>query len=150
MSRDWTCLRAGHVSGLDLSWLVLGPDLSQGRRCLRAGLVSRFRAGDVNGWKCLAAGSVQKFRAGSVSRPEMSQSLGPRVSWPDLVCGRKSLGAISFALFLYLCHKEIFEMKINALKYLQECSLTLEFFGVSSQMHFHLECNTSHKAFNFN
>jgi hypothetical protein len=54
--------------------------MSQGRRCLRAGLVSSFAARDVQGWKCLAAGSVPNLRAGSVSRPEVSQSLGPVVS----------------------------------------------------------------------
>jgi hypothetical protein len=77
LSQGWTCLRAGLVQAL---W---------GQTCLRAGLVSgpdlskHFGTGGVQklqGWKCLAAGSVPKFRAGSVSRP-------------DLVRGRKCLGA---------------------------------------------------------
>jgi hypothetical protein len=60
LSQGWTCLRAGLVQAL---W---------GQTCLRAGLVSgpdlskHFGAGGVQklqGWKCLAAGSVQKFRA---------------------------------------------------------------------------------------
>ena len=80
MSHGQKCLRAGNVSAPDLSWLSLRPDLSQGQRCLRAGLVSRFAAWDVKGRKCLAAGSVPNFRAGSVSQPEVSQSLEPEVS----------------------------------------------------------------------
>ena len=77
LSQGWTCLRAGLVQAL---W---------GQTCLRAGLVwgpdlsKHFGGGGVQklqGRKCLAVGSVQKFRAGSVSRPEMSQSLGPEVS----------------------------------------------------------------------
>jgi hypothetical protein len=132
LSQGWTCLRAGLVSGQNLSKhfrarLVSGLDLSK-----------NFGAGGVQklqGRKCLAAGSVQKFRAGSVSRPEMSQSLGPEVSrdrtlgpdlsqgWtcpktlgqevsksfragsvsrPDLVRGRKSLGAPYERLSLHL------------------------------------------------
>ena len=76
MSQGWKCI----WTGLVLTRNVSGPEMSQGRKCLRAGLVSRFAARDVQGRKCLAAGSVQKFRAGSVLRPEVSQSLGPEVS----------------------------------------------------------------------
>ena len=54
--------------------------MSQGRKCLRAGLVSWLAVGDVQGQNRLAAGNVQKFRAGSVLLP-------------DLVLGRTSLGA---------------------------------------------------------
>jgi hypothetical protein len=63
MSQGRKCLRAGDVSG---------PEMSQGRRCLRAGLVSRFAAGDVQGRKCLLAGSV--------FWPEVSKILGLEVS----------------------------------------------------------------------
>ena len=63
------CLRTGHVSRPDLSWLVLGPDMYRGWKFLRARLVSRFRAGDVQGRKCLAAGL----------------DLRPEVSWSYLV-----------------------------------------------------------------
>ena len=99
MSRDWTCpdlsqgricLRAGLVLTCFRAGHVSGPEMSQGRTCLKfrgqrcPGLeVSRGRkCPKFQGRKCLAAGSVPKFRARSVSRP-------------DLVCGRKSLGAIA-------------------------------------------------------
>jgi hypothetical protein len=79
MSKGWTCLRTGLVLTCLGAGHVSGPEMSQGRRCLRASFVSRFVAGDVQGRKCLATGSVPNFRAGSVSRPEVSQSLGPEV-----------------------------------------------------------------------
>jgi hypothetical protein len=45
MSWGWTC-----------PGLVLEPELSQGQKCLRASLVSRSRAGDVQSQKCLMVG----------------------------------------------------------------------------------------------
>ena len=82
---------------------ISGPDLSQGRKCLRAGLVLWFAAGHVLGSdlsKHFEAGLVsgldlscgrtcpktsglevsKSFRARSVSRKEVSKSLGPEVS----------------------------------------------------------------------
>jgi hypothetical protein len=46
--------------------------MSQGRKCVRAGLVLIFPAGDVQGQKC--------FAARSVLQPEVSKSLGLEVS----------------------------------------------------------------------
>ena len=84
-----------------------GPKTSQDKSGLtfiyRAGLVSgpdlskNFGAGSVQklqGKKCLAAGSVQKFRAGSVSRP-------------NLVRGRKCLGAWKIEITSYVRNKSI-------------------------------------------
>ena len=76
--------------------VILGPDLSQGWTYLRAGLVSgqdlskHFRAGLVSGLdlsrgqtcpKTLGQEVSKSFRAGSVSRPEVSKSLGSEVSY---------------------------------------------------------------------
>jgi hypothetical protein len=75
--------------------VILGPDLSQGWTCLRAGLVSgqdlskHFGAGLVSGldlsrgWSCpktLGQEVSKSFKAGSVSQPEVSKSSGPEVS----------------------------------------------------------------------
>ena len=69
---------------------VLGPDLSQGRTCLRAGLVLTFlrarlvftclRAGLVSGPDLSRAPGPEMSRAGSVSRPLVSKCLGPEMS----------------------------------------------------------------------
>ena len=64
-SRGWKCLRAG---------LVLRPEMSWSRTCLRARLVQVLRGWTCPIKKCLAARSFQKFRAGSVSWPEVSGS----------------------------------------------------------------------------
>jgi hypothetical protein len=77
------CLEAKIILGPDLSQgrtcpSTLRQDLSRG-----PALSKNFGAGGfqkLQGRKCLAAGSVQRFRAGSVLWPEMSQSLGPEVS----------------------------------------------------------------------
>jgi hypothetical protein len=133
MSRDWTCpdlslgqtcLRAGNVSGPDLSWVVLVPDLSQGRRCLRAGLVSKFAAGNVQGWKCLAAGSVPNFRAGSVSRPEVSQSLGPEVSRGTWFCGQECLGANCLTMRSHCHHHHHVRFFFNLRRSYMSCPST--------------------------
>jgi hypothetical protein len=72
MSQGWKCI----WTGLVLTRNVSGPEMSQGRKCLRAGLVSG---------PDLSQGSRPEMsRAGSVSRPEVSKILGPEVS-----CGRK-------------------------------------------------------------
>ena len=98
--------------------VILGPGLSQGWTCLRAGLVSRqdlslgrtcpsILGPDLSrSWTCLRAGLVsgpdlsqgrtclgaKSFRAGSVSRPEVSKSVsGPEMSQslgPEVSCGR--------------------------------------------------------------
>ena len=67
-----TCLRAG---------LVSGPDLSQGQTCLRAGLVltclraglvlTCLRARLVSGPDLSRAPGLEMSRAGSVSRPDL-------------------------------------------------------------------------------
>ena len=90
-----TCLRAGLVLGRDLSWgrtclragLVSGLDLSRGQTCLKAGIVlgSDFSQGRT----CLGANLLKK-----TSGPEVSKSSGAgSVSWPNLFCGQKCLGA---------------------------------------------------------
>lgn len=77
--QGWSCLGARIVLGPDF---VLGPDISK-----------NFGAGNVQklqGWKCLAAGSVHKFRAGNVLQPDfvpsrkcLTAGLGspPELSW---------------------------------------------------------------------
>jgi hypothetical protein len=68
MSRGWKCI--GTV--LVLTRNVSGPEMSQGRKCLRAG--------DVSGPDLSQGLRPEMSRAGSVSRPEVSKILGLEVS----------------------------------------------------------------------
>ena len=105
MSRGWTCLRAGLVSGawnycfikkaekerLRRSKNILGPDLS---KHFWPGLVS---GPDLS--KNLGAGSVQKLQGRKCLEAESVQKFGARnVSRPDLVRGWKCLRAKFFPL----------------------------------------------------
>ena len=94
LRQDWLWDKSGRKTSQDKSGLtfiyraglVSGPDLSK-----------NFRAGSVqklHGKKCLAARSVQQFRAGSVSRP-------------NLVRGRKCLGAWKIEITSYVRNESI-------------------------------------------